>query len=1019
MRRIFLVTIVISFVMPGLRSSSQNLINPVVNNYHRCYTVERIRQIRQTNPYLETDAQFETWLSKEMKAGAGIQRPAAANYTIPIIFHIVHNGEALGTSPNLDAALIQEQLLQLNKDFSNASNSRYASAAATGIQFVLAQRNPTGSVLTEPGIDRINRNTKGWSDYSNGWQPSYIDAAVKPNSTWDANRYYNVWIVPKMDNGTTDLLGYSTFPATAALPDLNNSSETANTAGVVILTNTVGSAYLPNNCNTGYGLGKTLAHESGHFLGLRHIWGDTDCGNDYCNDTPIHFTINNGVPTHPKSNSCGTPDEMFENYMDYSDDIVLNTFTANQVDRMQTVMLNSPRRSSLNTSNVGGVTVTGTNRVSFINCSGALNVSEKGVNNTYPIYKDESYTLNVEDKATGSATVTITTSGTAVNGLHYQLLTPSLVFAAGDNFKPVNIRIFDNPRVDGDKTIILNYTISGTGVAAGASAQTLTVTLLDDDNMRVGENTINLLNEHFENPTGARGLPAGWTLLASSGYVNTFVASTNGDAGGSGLSAHITNNIVTKPNTYTKGVAGAAVLQSPVIDASSVLSLGNLSFKYKVRGLEEHDEGRLAYTSSAAPTGPFYNYGATPGDLGYGPYSSNTTTLANIPLIPGPATLSNRKFNICFLWQTDGSATGNDPGFNVDDITLSATPFHIETEISSGYPFDIQSGTAVSNFKSTNNKALVTVRNASANISGAAVQIIQAGNGNVAFNTTAGAFMRTQKVYQITPASASPAVTYQATFYFTAAELAVWGSNRLNLKILKVQDGVSLDGTLTSSNSEIIAPTVVEDAAGGYISYSGNFTGFSQFMLVSPLVSLPATLTDFEVSILSKNIQLLWNTSQEINNLGFNVERSLDGVTFTKVGWVDGKGTTSNSSTYRFTDIDVRPDILYYYRIGQVDVDNRQTHSAIRSARLKADTHITIAVNPNPAKGFVNILINGTSNKASVELMNSLGQKLLRLNNVIAVNGVYKLPLSDFPKGTYTVVVYLPEGIFSKKIIIE
>jgi hypothetical protein len=70
--------------------------------------------------------------------------------------------------------------------------------------------------------------------------------------------------------------------------------------------------------------------------------------------------------------------------MDYTDDILLNTFTTNQVDRMQTVMLNSPRRVSLATSNVGAVVPTGSNRISFINCSGSFNVTEAGQMAAYP-----------------------------------------------------------------------------------------------------------------------------------------------------------------------------------------------------------------------------------------------------------------------------------------------------------------------------------------------------------------------------------------------------------------------------------------------------------------------------------------------------------------------------------------------------------------------------------------------------------------------------------------------------------
>src|SRR5674476_267132 len=129
MRQIFQLVAVTIFVMFGLSSSSQNLLKPIANNYLRCYTVERIMEFRKTHPNAETDAQFEAWLSQKIKnRKQAALRPATANYTIPIVFHIIHNGEAVGTSPNLDAILVQEQMLQLNKDFANVSNSPYGAS---------------------------------------------------------------------------------------------------------------------------------------------------------------------------------------------------------------------------------------------------------------------------------------------------------------------------------------------------------------------------------------------------------------------------------------------------------------------------------------------------------------------------------------------------------------------------------------------------------------------------------------------------------------------------------------------------------------------------------------------------------------------------------------------------------------------------------------------------------------------------------------------------------------------------
>ncbi|MEO6358515.1 MAG: hypothetical protein ABIU77_04960, partial [Ferruginibacter sp.] len=93
----------------------------------RCYTTEIISEFRKKHPQAETDAQFETWLSKKNQDRKA-QRAQVINYTIPIIFHVISKGNA---ADDISATAINEQLLQLNKDFANLANSQYAAAAPT------------------------------------------------------------------------------------------------------------------------------------------------------------------------------------------------------------------------------------------------------------------------------------------------------------------------------------------------------------------------------------------------------------------------------------------------------------------------------------------------------------------------------------------------------------------------------------------------------------------------------------------------------------------------------------------------------------------------------------------------------------------------------------------------------------------------------------------------------------------------------------------------------------------------
>ncbi|MEM9982931.1 MAG: M43 family zinc metalloprotease, partial [Bacteroidota bacterium] len=160
------------------------------------------------------------------------------------------------------------------------------------------------------------------------------------------------------------LLGYAQFPEGSTLGGVPSLSfnETASTDGAVINTNAFGSNFdasgepitSPYTLFSQYNAGRTLTHEIGHFLGLRHIWGDglrSQCESDFVDDTPSQQTDNDGCPNFPQP-SCGNTSDMFMNYMDYTNDVCMNLFTQGQVDRMVTVLDNSPRRTELLSSNV-------------------------------------------------------------------------------------------------------------------------------------------------------------------------------------------------------------------------------------------------------------------------------------------------------------------------------------------------------------------------------------------------------------------------------------------------------------------------------------------------------------------------------------------------------------------------------------------------------------------------------------------------------------------------------------------
>lgn len=989
--------------MMGLALINAAQSQSIKKKVKRCYTVERIKKIRSTNPNIQSDQQFEQWLQplvkqhKQKKSPSSYRLPVL-NYTLPVIFHVVHNAETVGSGNNITAARIQAQILQLNKDYANLSGSPYAAAANTGIQFALATKDPNGNTLAESGIERISRSTKGWT--APPYRDGYVDSTIKPNSYWDPTRYLNIWLV---DMSGVGILGFATFPGSSTLNGLDN-SETVATAGLAIDPTTVGSIFSSTACGSTtnpYTLGKTLSHEMGHFLGLRHIWGDQDpapCATDYCDDTPIHYDANYGKPTHPKSNSCGTADEMFENYMDYTDDDILNTFTADQVDRMQTVLLNSPRRSTLPTSTVGFTSPTGSNKLAFAICSGSLTVSETGNTGTTNRYKDIPLVLNIENVATGNATVTFSTTGSAVNGVDYQLLSSSLNFVTNDAAKTVVLRVLDNATNDGTRTIVLTYTISGTGVTAGTTAQSLTISITDDDIVNIGNNTLTLLTQNFTTPTG-------WTTL-SDGGTNKFITSgTSGSAGGTSPCAYVTSNTSSKPNTYSATAASVAILSSPLINAQGYKNL-SLSFKYRVYGETDadgtYDYGALTYAPESDATGF--------STILDGPYVGSTAAVSGTATTTTVNALSGTKFYLGFYWENDDNI-GHNPGLNVDDVVLTGEGTKIETTISNSYAYSVSNSSSNSYFKSiSNDNIIATVKSLGATVNNITASVTEAGADRLNITSGTSTFLRSRKVIKLAPTSADNTTANTTTIYFTTAEVAAWPS-ATTLKVIKIKDGTSPSDNLNSNNSILITPTVDDQrTANGFIAYTFTTTGFGSYILVDGTTVLPVSLLSFDATAEKNSVLLTWSTSSEINNVGFDVQRSTNGTAFTTIGFVASKGTGAN--TYSFNDGAVVSNTKYYYRLLQKDVDGKTGLSNVVSVVFNGESS-NVRITPNPVKNLLTIRYNVPTTVVDVVIMDVLGRKVF----ITKASGTIQVNTEAWTKGGYFVQVNDGNSIQSYKVI--
>ena len=332
------------------------LIGQVFNTQERCGTVDYNIQLNLNNPNRISEADFEKWMRKgikrlrvrsELNTGQTFSQSNNQSITIPVIFHVIHNGEQVGATPNLSSTYINAQIAQLNLDFANLTGSSYPQAADTGIQFCAAKIDPNGNCLAEAGINRVDRNSLGLA--SPPHTTTYFNSSIQPLTQWNPEHYFNVWI-GSLPNG---FLGAAQLPEATYLAGINNNNGLAITDGCIIDYKSIGSVTVPNPNSTDFNLGRTLTHEVGHWLGLRHIWGDGGCNlDDYCNDTPSQGNSSAGCPIG--NDTCPDPGlDMVENFMDYSNDACMHTFTEDQRDRMLVTLdpiVGSIRRAKLNDS---------------------------------------------------------------------------------------------------------------------------------------------------------------------------------------------------------------------------------------------------------------------------------------------------------------------------------------------------------------------------------------------------------------------------------------------------------------------------------------------------------------------------------------------------------------------------------------------------------------------------------------------------------------------------------------------
>ena len=325
MKRIFSIFSVCTILAVGCTKSSLNDVG--VNDdlsstgaaapAHRgCASYEVLEEQLRADPSLASKMNAIEAFTKQAEDNPTAFRLLAGGIIeIPVVVNVVYKTAA----QNISDAQIASQIAVLNADFAGTNGDinsvptifQGVKAGNTNIRFVLDQ-------VRRVATSKTSFTTNDGMKKASGGGIAPLSPTTKLNM-WTCN----------LSNG---ILGYAQFPGGSTATD-----------GVVMLF----SAFGVTTAGAPYNKGRTATHEVGHWLNLRHIWGDATCGNDQVGDTPLHTTANYGCPAAGvRSNCTGTPVMMTMNYMDYTDDLCMYMFTAGQNSRMAATFITGGPRNS-------------------------------------------------------------------------------------------------------------------------------------------------------------------------------------------------------------------------------------------------------------------------------------------------------------------------------------------------------------------------------------------------------------------------------------------------------------------------------------------------------------------------------------------------------------------------------------------------------------------------------------------------------------------------------------------------
>jgi hypothetical protein len=642
-------------------------------------------------------------------------------------------------------------------------------------------------------------------------------------------------------------------------------------------------------------------------------------------------------------------------------------------------------------------------------------------------YTDYTHYMVIANAPAGAGTVTLAIAGggTATNGVDYAVTTngnfaaPSMTlnFPSGSGTaQPFTVRVYDDAAVESAETFTLNYTVTGGNAQPGASNQTLTYTINDNDAAPVsgGSATYNLgiNNSNVASATPFRSnqakfriqnlwpaselIAAGITSARNFNSMTIYVVTKNSTVPYTNFTISMANTAATTlatgfqagtfttvyPATNYSSVAGANLLTftTPFAwDGTSNVLINFCFDNAAAEALSDVTEGTITAIGTGIRASTYSNALAATPCTGAAAFISDARIRATfgttIPSTPVVTTITSK---IAYLGP-------------LDDVPFYDASGNIMARIKNNTAFDYGCTT---------------------------VDIDRAGTGTSPFWYASAANQLTNKSFKVTPANANPTGNYDITLFYTAAEKAgyeaatgqLWNTIQM-IKTTGPISGITPGTPLTSTVT--INSVLTQSSFNTDYTVKATFTnGFSGFAVGKPgAPPLPITLLNFDGHKNGAVVDLNWRTAFEYNNNRFEIETSKDVSGYYKIGSVNSKGNSSAIQSYSYTDL-LPAKGVNYYRLKQVDMDGHSSYSRTVAVSFDEKGRL-ITVFPNPAKDKLNLSFASPQQNVLLEIFAADG-KLVRKESAGHVQRNAELNVKGLNPGVYFLEIMIGN---EKKVI--